>query len=199
MLAFSASSLRARLPFTWLVFGLVAFVMNHAAFGKDTIPPLTSAGQVIVLRHANAPGVGDPADMTLDDCTSQRNLDDRGRTQAKHLGDRLRAAGLKDLAVYTSQWCRCRDTARLLAIGEVKDLPALNSFFARPEQRTERTQALRVFLDQLPRNAAPLILVTHQVNITALTGFFPSSGEGVVLRLRENGGFERVGEIAATE
>ena len=182
-----------------LALATTAAFTSGSARAAESLGSLLAPGHVILLRHANAPGVGDPAGMTLDDCSTQRNLDDRGRAQAKRLGERLRAAGLKDVSVYTSQWCRCRDTARLLAIGNVNDLTALNSFFAQPELRRERTQALRAFLDQLPRDTPPIVLVTHQVNITALTGFFPSSGEGVRLRLLEKGGFEQVGEIPAND
>lgn len=158
---------------------------------------LAEPGHVLLLRHANAPGVGDPPAMVLGDCATQRNLDERGRAQAKRLGERLRAAGIKDVWVYTSQWCRCRETAHLLALGPVENLPALNSFFEQPETKAERIRSLRGFLDELPRTACPVVLVTHQVTITALTGYFPTSGEGVVLQLQDGGGFERVAELPA--
>lgn len=151
---------------------------------------------MLLLRHANAPGVGDPPGMVPGDCATQRNLDDRGRAQAKRLGERLRAEGIDGVRVYTSQWCRCRETARLLGVGPVEDLPALNSFFEEREAKAGRMRALRAFLDRLPRNGRPVILVTHQVNITALTDHFPASGDGLVLRLREGGGFERVAGLA---
>jgi len=151
------------------------------------------------MRHAYAPGVGDPKGMVPGDCSTQRNLDERGRAQAKKLGERLRAASVSDIRVYTSQWCRCRETARLLAVGTVEDLPALNSFFEQPEMRDERLASLRDFLDKLPRDGRPVVLVTHQVTVTALTGYFPSSGEGLVLKLSEGGGFERVADLDASE
>jgi broad specificity phosphatase PhoE len=154
-------------------------------------------GHVLLMRHANAPGVGDPSGMTLADCSTQRNLDERGRAQAEQLGQRLRAAGIKDVRVLTSQWCRCRDTARLLAVGPVVDFPPLNSFFEEPGAKAGRIAALREFLDKLPRDGRPAVLVTHQVTITALTGYFPASGEGLILKLKPGGGFERVAELAS--
>lgn len=160
---------------------------------------LTKPGHVLILRHARAPGVGDPPGMLLGDCATQRNLDEQGRTQAKQLGERLRAAGVEPAQVFTSQWCRCRETARLLGLGPVEDLPLLNSFFAEPERRDSQTQAWRDFLAKLPRDAELVIFVTHQVNITALTGFFPASSEGLVLHLRRDGGFERAGELPAAD
>jgi broad specificity phosphatase PhoE len=160
---------------------------------------LTRPGHVLLMRHATAPGVGDPPGMTLGDCSTQRNLDERGRRQSVRLGERLRAAGVSDAGVYTSQWCRCRDTATLMALGAVKDLPALNSFFEQPETREERLRELRAFLAGLPRSGAPVVLVTHQVTVTALTGYFPDSGAGAVLRLKDNGGFEHVATLTTDD
>jgi len=177
--------------------GLGGVVCAGASAGSpDILSLLAQPGHVLLMRHANAPGVGDPAGMVLGDCSTQRNLDDSGRAQAKRLGERLRAAGLSAVPVYTSQWCRCRDTARLLAVGPVEDLPALNSFFEQPESKAARVKALREFLDRLPRDGGPVVFVTHQVTVTALTGYFPASGEGLVLKLRAGGGFDRVGELA---
>jgi broad specificity phosphatase PhoE len=180
------------------VLGLVCpFSPSAVGAAEESSPPsvLAQPGHVLIMRHANAPGVGDPPGMRLDDCATQRNLDERGRQQAKQIGERLRAAGVSDIRVYTSQWCRCRETARLLGVGTVEDLTALNSFFDEPEARDERLAALRAFLDKLPRDGRPVVLVTHQVTVTGLTGYFPASGEGVILKLREGGGFERVAEL----
>jgi len=170
-------------------------VVAGPARAADALQMLAQPGHVLIMRHANAPGVGDPPGMVLDDCATQRNLDERGRTQAKNLGGRLRSVGLAELRVLTSQWCRCRETARLLAVGRVEDLPALNSFFEQPERREAQIRTLREFMAQLPRHGRPVVLVTHQVNITALTGYYPASGAGLVLRLRADGGFERVAEL----
>jgi phosphohistidine phosphatase SixA len=138
--------------------------------GKSAMEALARPGHVLLMRHAHAPGVGDPPGMTLGDCASQRNLDERGRRQAVKLGERLRTAGVTVARVYTSQWCRCRDTARLMALGPVEELPVLNSFFEQPEVREERLRELRAFLAGLPRDGASVVLVTHQVTVTALTG-----------------------------
>ena len=172
---------------------------TRAADAVDALQRLAQPGHVVVLRHANAPGVGDPPGMILGDCSTQRNLDARGRAQATRWGERFRAAGVEDVRVYTSQWCRCRETARLFAIGPVEELTALNSFFEHPETKAARLSALRTFLDELPRDGRPVVMVTHQVTITALTGYFPASGEGLVLKLRPGGGFERVGELSVKD
>ena len=176
------------------IFSLVVFAVSSACAARDrAVSQLLEPGHVLLLRHANAPGVGDPPNFVIGDCATQRNLDERGRAQARTLGERLRAAGIARARVYTSQWCRCRETATLLEIGNVEELTALNSFFGEPEVRSARIDALRGFLAGLRRDGGPVVLVTHQLTITALTGSFPASGEGLVLKLREDGTFESVG------
>jgi len=140
------------------------------------------AGLIVLMRHAEAPGVGDPPGFRLDDCATQRTLDDNGRAQARRVGERLRALGIRQARVLSSQWCRCLETARLLGLGPVEELPALNSFFGRSEEREARVAAVRRFLAGLPAGGTPVVLVTHQVTITALTGVHPASGEAVLFR-----------------
>ncbi|MEY3774109.1 MAG: hypothetical protein RLZZ129_889 [Verrucomicrobiota bacterium] len=180
---------RCRLFCFWLIL----------AGGGHAAPELTAPGTVIMLRHAHAPGTGDPAGLDLADARTQRNLDERGRAQARELGRRLRAAGLADARVFTSEWHRCRETAALLALGPVEILPALNSFFARPNDRVRLMAALHDWLRTRPPDAAPVVLVTHQVNITALTGHYPADASGVVLQLNGTAQPRRVGLFPAGE
>ncbi len=144
---------------------------------------LREGGHVALMRHAIAPGVGDPAGFRLDDCTTQRKLSAQGRAQARAIGERFRANGITTAAVFSSQWCRCLDTARGLALGEVVAFPGLNSFFADRGEEARHTAAVRALIGERARSPLPLVLVTHQVNITALTGVFPASGEIIVLRV----------------
>ncbi|CAO3453459.1 histidine phosphatase family protein [Azospirillum largimobile] len=141
-----------------------------------------TAGLVVLMRHAEAPGTGDPPGFTLDDCATQRNLSGDGRAQAERIGERLRQLGIAKARVLSSQWCRCLETARLLDLGPVKEMSALNSFIRRPEEEKDKITELRQFLADLPRDGQPVVLVTHQVTVTALTGIFPASGEAVLLR-----------------
>ena len=181
----------------WKVLWTACLMMMGAGISHaETLSLLREPGHVAILRHAHAPGVGDPPGMALDDCTTQRNLDARGRAQAIAFGEKLRRAGVTEARVFTSQWCRCRETAKLLAVGEVRELPALNSFFEAPEAKETRMRDLRAFLAGLPRDGGAVILVTHQVTITALTGYFPRSGEGLILKLEAGGGFTRKAEVA---
>lgn len=157
-----------------------------------------SGAYIAVMRHALAPGTGDPANFKLGDCTTQRNLSAEGRRQSVQIGARLKANGISAAAVYTSQWCRCRETARLLGMGPVRDLRALNSFWRDRARRGPQTRALRQWLtnrqkgDQKDR---PAILVTHFVNIQALTGYAPASGEVVIVRIGADGRVAVAGTI----
>ena len=151
-------------------------------------------GVVILMRHALAPGMGDPQNFDVNDCKTQRLLSEEGRLQARMVGEKFRQSGLKSARVKSSQWCRCKETARLLKLGIVEEIQFLNSFFDMPERKEHQTTALRKWLFQ---QASPsgLILVTHQVNITALTGVVPSSGELVVIRLKKPLSIEVMGTI----
>ena len=145
------------------------------------------------MRHATAPGTGDPAEFRLGDCGTQRNLSAVGRDQARAIGTRLREAGVVPDVVATSQWCRARDTAELLALGPPEDWPEINSFFAGRGDRGAQTEATLARLAALPEEAV-VLLVTHQVNITALTGIVPQSGEIIVTR-RDGGALSVVGRL----
>ncbi len=96
--------------------------------------------------------------------------------------------------MYSSQWCRCLETAELLGLGPVEELPALNSFFRRSGLRGPQTRDIKDWLANRDPGR-PLVLVTHQVNITALTGVYPASGELVVIRRAADGTISVVGTI----
>lgn len=166
----------------------------HAA-SPLPLAALAKPGRVLMLRHAYAPGVGDPQNFQLRDCATQRNLDATGRKQATQLGRRIAQAGVKRTQVYASQWCRALETARLLDLGPVTELPALNSFFDRAEDRDANIAALRRFLATLPADGPLVVLVTHQVAVTAITGIYPDSGGGAILQLDGSATPRVVGEI----
>ncbi len=156
---------------------------------------LGSHGNVLLIRHAEAPGMGDPVGFRLGDCSTQRNLSKAGREQALAIGDWLRDRGIERARIYSSQWCRCLETAELLDLGPVAELPGLNSFFDRPQDRAPNLAALRDFLESQPPQGDLLILVTHQVTISALTGDYTASGHGVLANLVEGGALRTVGRI----
>ena len=156
---------------------------------------LRAGGHVAIMRHALAPGSGDPAGFRLDDCGTQRNLSAEGRAQAKQIGAAFRANGVKVDAVYSSQWCRCLETAELLGFGPVAELPELNSFFENRERAEPQLAALRDWLGKTKPQGA-IVLVTHQVVVSGLVGGFPTSGEIIVFRLDDENVLQVVGRIA---
>jgi len=170
-----------------------------AAHAAEPLPlaELAKAGRVLMLRHANAPGTGDPPNFKPGDCSTQRNLDAAGRAQAAQLGERLAKAGVARAKVYSSQWCRCLETARLLKLGPVSELPALNSFYGRTPDRDTNLAALRAFLAGLPTDGPPMVLVTHQFTINAFTGQGTVSGGGTVFEVNATGAPRALGEIEA--
>lgn len=147
---------------------------------------LRAGTAVAIMRHASAPGTGDPAGFRLGDCATQRNLPEEGRQQAQRIGEQFRAHGIDRARVFSSQWCRCRDTAEALLLGPVAELPELNSFFGSRADRGPQTAALKAWLATVPKDQR-LVLVTHQVNISALTGEMTGSGDIVVARVGESG------------
>lgn len=163
---------------------------------KDAVywEALRAGEHVALLRHAIAPGTGDPPEFTLGDCSTQRNLSAEGRAQAVRIGERFRTNGIQTAQLFSSQWCRCLETARLLGLGPTLELPTLNSFFQRYNRREQQTQALKTWLDKQKLDK-PLVLVTHQVNITALTDIYPTSGELVIIRRTKGGDLSVVGTI----
>ena len=170
--------------------GLPAWTAAEVPLSSVEATRLLKAGGVgLLLRHGQTDaGVGDPPGFTLDDCKSQRNLSTDGRAQVRAMADRAKRSGIRFARVYTSQWCRCRDTARLLAESKVlpRDWPVLNSQFADNPTIADANQQIVTLLRMSPSNESWL-LVTHQVNIAALTGISPASGEGVLVRVTSSG------------
>lgn len=171
------SLLRAGLAF-------VTVTAAGAAAGASALDPVVAlrrGGYVILLRHATTvPGTGDPPGFDLTDCATQRNLSEAGRAEAAAWGRFLAEHRVPVGYLASSAWCRARETAELTGLGAVAHLPALDSFFADRGEAEPRTQALAAFVRAWvgPGNA---LLVTHQVNITALTGVTPRSGEAVIV------------------
>ena len=146
-----------------------------------------------MIRHALAPGTGDPAHFDIDDCSTQRNLSAEGRRQAVNLGDLFRRNGIERAEMFSSAWCRCHETAVLMNLGDVRTLPALNSFFEARSREEEQMAALTAWLSGR-QSADPIVLVTHQVNITALTDVFPGSGE-IIFVAEKNGEFRVLDQV----
>jgi phosphohistidine phosphatase SixA len=130
---------------------------------------------VLLMRHALAPGFGDPKNFDINQCITQRNLDDVGRTQAILLGLQFKQVGLIFDKVYSSYWCRCLETAQLLNVGVVERFAGLNSFFQDHSERNQTLQLLQEKFVGLSQKDLAL-MVTHQVVIQTITGISVSSG-----------------------
>jgi len=169
------------------------FACATAQADEATWKRLAEGRVAVMVRHAiTEPGIGDPPNFRLGDCSTQRNLSAEGRTQARRLGEAFKARGIAPARVLSSEWCRCIDTAEA-AFGRHVAAPALNSFFG--ERSTEPAQTAEV--RRLLRGIKPgevVVMVTHQVNISALTGQTSGMGEFVVVDGR-SGKF--IGRIAA--
>ncbi|QFT62691.1 histidine phosphatase family protein [Roseivivax sp. THAF30] len=166
-----------------LFFILLFVTLPSLALSNDW-DALNEPGSFTIMRHALAPGTGDPPEFELEDCSTQRNLDERGRDQARRLGDAIREQGIAFDIVLTSQWCRSRETAEILDVAPVSEAPALNSFFGDFERRDDQTNAAR---NLVTNTEGKLLLVSHQVNISALTGQGTRSGEMLIVRLTDEG------------
>jgi phosphohistidine phosphatase SixA len=162
------------------LFCVIALLAVQPAAAQDLWAALRSGAAVAIIRHAEAPGTGDPPGFRLDDCATQRNLSAAGRDYARRLGDAFRARGIASVILHSSAWCRCRDTATALNLGPLTVSAPLNSFFGRGDADGRQTAALRQLIAALPPGR-PAVLVTHQVNISLLTGVYPASGEAIVL------------------
>jgi phosphohistidine phosphatase SixA len=178
-----------------VVLALGLMLAAAPAHAEDTLwPLLQKGGQILMLRHATAPGTYDPPGFQVDDCSTQRNLDEGGRAEARRLGEALKARGVPVGRVLSSRWCRCLETARL-AFGRVDPWPALDSL--RRGDEDERVKDVRRFVSR-PFTGPNVVLVTHQFNIREVTGL-PSiaSGESVVLTPLGNGDFRVAGRLPA--
>ena len=172
---------------------MITWQAAHAADDTALWAGLRAGTHVALMRHAQAPGVGDPSGFRLDDCRTQRNLSAEGKRQAARVGAQFREHGITRAAVYSSQWCRCLDTAAGLGLGPVTPEPALNSFFENGGREKSQTELVMGLIGSHPPGTA-LVLVTHQVNITALVGGYVESGEIIAVRSRD-GKLELAGRI----
>ena len=137
------------------------------------------SANVIFLRHALAPGFGDPNHFNKKDCSTQRNLDNEGRLQARFIGHYLKSSKLIFSEILTSEWCRCIDTTKELNLGRWDTFSGLNSFYEGHVNKDKVMEELRNKLDSIGESDL-VLLVTHQVVILEQTGVAPRSGEMVL-------------------
>lgn len=160
----------------------------------DQLEDSAPRGYVLLLRHALAPGVGDPENFQLGDCSTQRNLSNVGREDARDLGEWLKRRDIEIYRVESSRWCRAKETAELLGLGLVRPNKNLDSLFEESEiENHPKTLRARKQIVEHRRKRGLLVMVGHFVNIGALTGVGVDSGEGVLVRANRNGEIKVVG------
>jgi broad specificity phosphatase PhoE len=179
-----------------IALALALLTLPAAASASEPLWVLLKAGgQAILVRHAiTTPGVGDPPDMRLDDCASQRNLTERGRAHARRLGEAFRARGIAVDRLLTSPWCRCVETARL-AWGPAEVWPPLGNLYGRSERQAEQVREMRTLVSER-RAGGNLVLVSHGSTIVALTGVSPDPAEMVIVTPQGGGRFAVAGRLA---
>ena len=144
--------------------------------------PAKDGNKIILIRHSIAPGSGDPPNFKIEDCKTQRNLSLEGINQSKKIGKLFKKNQIKISQVLSSQWCRCKETAKY-AFKNYKEFPALNSTFQPPYDKNAKKQIreLKDYIQKWSWDGGNLVLVTHYVIITALTNNTPRSGEIVII------------------
>ena len=162
---------------------LILYILLSIFFSSNSFPnekiisELQKGGNIIFIRHALAPGNGDPENIDLRDCTTQRNLDDRGIEQSKKIGEFFKKNNIPIDIVLSSEWCRCKDTAKY-AFNEFKTFDALNSFYDEKfyKFKDKQIKKLNMYIKEWDSNNN-LVLITHYVVISEMLNLAVSSGE----------------------
>jgi phosphohistidine phosphatase SixA len=179
---------------------LAIWLLGVPAAAADDSPAwaaLVNGGHVALIRHGNAPpGYGDPPGFKIDDCATQRNLDEKGRAQARAVGEAFRRHGVRPDKILSSPWCRCLETGRLMALGPVENTWTV----ATSDKSPDRLAALKQILADW-RGPGTLVVVTHAFTVQGLVGIMPGQAETVVVRPKpgKEPGLEVVGRIPVPE
>mgnify|MGYP001460860347 FL=1 len=168
----------------FLRFFLIIFISLDSSvkadLNKKLFKQLEDGGKLIFIRHAYAPGSGDPNNFNLNDCSTQRNLNDEGRKQAEYIGEFFRNKKIKIDKVLSSEWCRCKETAKI-AFKNFSTNSFLNSFYSSKftKNKDKQINSLNDYIIKF-KSDKNLILVTHYILISEVLNYSPSSGEIVV-------------------
>jgi phosphohistidine phosphatase SixA len=184
----------SRLALAALALSLIVAPMGAVADERDAWAALVSGSHVALVRHGNAPpGYGDPPGFKIDDCATQRNLDELGRAQARAVGEAFRQHGVQVDKILSSPLCRCLETARLMALGPVESVLAVASSDRSPEGLPALKQMVANW-----RGPGTLVLVTHAFTVKSLVGIMPEQAETLVVRPKpgDQVGMDLVGRVS---
>jgi phosphohistidine phosphatase SixA len=160
----------------------------------DQLQGTNPKGYVLLMRHALAPGVGDPENFNVNDCSTQRNLNEEGRQDARDIGEWLQRREVKILRVESSRWCRAKETAQLLNIGKVRANRNLDSLFEESDLLNHpQTANIKKRIQSHRNTRGLLVFVGHFVNFQAVAGVSLDSGEGVLIKATPSGEFKVMG------
>ena len=176
----------------YIIIIIISFIFSNKVFSNSEIlKSLDEGGKIIFIRHAIAPGGGDPENFNINDCSTQRNLSIDGINQSKLIGKFFIKNKIKIDKVLSSQWCRCKDTAKY-AFNEYNTFSALNSFYSSKFAKNEKRQIqeLKNYIKSW-ESKKNLILVTHYVVISSMLDIGVNSGEIII----SNKNFEIIGSI----
>tara|TARA_B000000557_G_scaffold181422_1_gene148139 strand:+ start:244 stop:798 length:555 start_codon:yes stop_codon:yes gene_type:complete len=160
---------------------IILFLFNHKSYAEENIVEiLKKNNNIIFIRHSLAPGSGDPENINLKDCKTQRNLNSEGIKQSKKIGNFFKKNKIKVEHVFSSEWCRCKDTA-YHAFENFKTFDALNSFYSEKfyKNKNKQIKNLKKFINGWDNNSN-LVLVTHYVVILEILGVGTGSGEIII-------------------
>jgi phosphohistidine phosphatase SixA len=157
----------------------LASLFSTSADETKIIEELKEGGKLILIRHSEAPGTGDPTNFNINDCKTQRNLSSNGIEQAKRMGEFFIKNSIPFEKVYSSEYCRCKDTAKY-AFKNFETLSGLNSTFADPSKTPAYIKVIKDFIEKLDKNKN-YIFVAHHTTIEGLASTFASSGEMVIV------------------
>jgi broad specificity phosphatase PhoE len=179
---------------SWLLIVVACSVVAPPALATDAVwDALRAPGSVVVLRHSYAPGGFDPPDARLDDCSTQRNLDEQGRAQAVRIGEAFKQHGIEVGKVLSSPRCRCMDTGRL-AFGRAEAWNVLQGSLGDADLRRRLVAQIKDVM-AAHRDGPPLVLVTHGSVVSELTGLNIRMGSFVALRRGADGQHSVVGDL----
>lgn len=181
-----------------MLLGWVALSTQQSFAAEDPLWTLLKKGGYIILMRNSAvdEGLGDPKGYKVEDCATQLNLNDKGRAEAKKIGEEFKKRKVPIKQVLTSQFCRTKETAAL-AFGKADVWEPLNSFYDKPMRKSEQTRLLHQRMEQPPKDGTNLVLVTHGYNITSATGLNPDPGDMLIIEPAFRVGYRVVGELSA--
>ena len=160
---------------------IILFLFNHKSYAEENIVEILKKNEnIIFIRHSLAPGSGDPENINLNDCKTQRNLNSEGIKQSKKIGNFFKKNNIRVEHIFSSEWCRCKDTA-FHAFESFKTFDALNSFYSEKfyKNKNRQIKRLKKFISDWDNNSN-LVLVTHYVVILEILGIGAGSGEIII-------------------